>query len=170
MFKNYFNQRKEKSFHWSVMHTWWRQEIFWLWNLRLSKKKQTVWCLWSMCRSCEKNASLSLWKMCAQHFEENMLPTDQVVLSWIYIYLKQHFDFLMYLIFIGVLLTLSCWRPGFSRTYALSTCHMHLDIEWPTDWKGNSQFCIKSWGVGNVGFLHFHCEKCYFVRAKVLYI
>ena len=29
---------------------------------------------------------------------------------------------------------------------------------------------IKSWGGGNVAFLHFHCEKFYFVRAKVLYI
>ena len=40
------------------------------------------------------------------------VPTDQVILSWIYKYLKQHFVFQMHFIFIGILSTLSCENQG----------------------------------------------------------
>ena len=123
--------------------------------------------LWSMCQSCQKKF-LCLFEKCARNtLKGNMLPTDQLILSWIQIFktafwVLNVFNFYRNSIDIELLKTRVLPR--------IRTEHMHLDIEWPTDWKGNSQFCIKSWGVGNVGFLHFHCEKFYFVRAKVLYI
>ena len=40
------------------------------------------------------------------------VPTDQVILSQIYKYLKNHFVFQVHFIFIGILSTLSCENQG----------------------------------------------------------
>ena len=68
MFKNYFNQRKEKSFHWSVMHTWWRQEK--LWPLWPWNKSCLIVQFYDQCAKVVKKKFLCLFENCARNISK----------------------------------------------------------------------------------------------------
>ena len=126
--------------------------------------------LWSMCQSCQKKF-LCLFEKCARNtLKGNMLPTDQLILSWIQIFktafwVLNVFNFYRNSIDIELLKTRVLPR--------IRTEHMPHPPRYRMTNGLKREFAVLYYwtmGSGNVVFLHFHCEKCYFVRAKVLYI